>query len=409
TEKIELAGTAHIDNLNPLIGDELIATLYEGNATDIRYEWKADGETVGTASTYIVSVGDFGKAITVVITSGNEKGTKESEATAAVQKKAAPETPAMPTLAEVTRNSVTLEGIPGGVYSIDGESWQTSNEFTGLTANTSYTFYQRIAETDDTYASEVSEGLEVTTENALIGTATISNASPRIGDVLTASIADGDYIGTLSYVWRVDGSVVGTASSIYTVTILDFDKVITVTISSNAEIGELTSEATATVQKKVAPDAPLAPVLVSKTETSITLTAIIGYQYRMDDGAWQSSNMFSGLTAGTSYAFYQRIAATIDTEASAESDALNESTSGQVPILPQIVLGSINVQTAGNSIVLENLPQNAKVEVYNLQGKQIYSAHPENSQILRILVAKGMYIVNITSGSEKRAIRVSVM
>jgi len=64
-----------------------------------------------------------------------------------------------------------------------------------------------------------------------------------------------------------------------------------------------------------------------------------------------------------------------------------------------------------NAISLSNLPPNTKVEVYNLQGKRIYSAYPENnhpadvrqressvgaSQILRIGVqTKGIYIVKI--------------
>ncbi|MDR2963457.1 MAG: RICIN domain-containing protein, partial [Bacteroidales bacterium] len=41
---------------------------------------------------------------------------------------------------------------------------------------------------------------------ALTGTATISNTAPRIGDVLTASLASGNNTGTLSYVWKVGGT-----------------------------------------------------------------------------------------------------------------------------------------------------------------------------------------------------------
>jgi len=64
------------------------------------------------------------------------------------------------------------------------------------------------------------------------------------------------------------------------------------------------------------------------------------------------------------------------------------------PILPQIAIGSIRVQATSNAITLENLPRNTKVQIYSLQGKQIYSANSENSQILRIPVqTKGMYVV----------------
>jgi len=43
--------------------------------------------------------------------------------------------------------------------------------------------------------------------------------------------------------------------------------------------------------------------------------------------------------------------------------------------------------------VLENLPSNTKIEMYNLQGKQIYSSNSGNNQTLKIQAAKGMYVV----------------
>jgi hypothetical protein len=50
-----------------------------------------------------------------------------------------------------------------------------------------------------------------------------------------------------------------------------------------------------------------------------------------------------------------------------------------------------------------NIPQGIKVEVYNLQGKLVYSGYPENPSILRIGVqTKGIYIVRTTQGNEKK-------
>ncbi len=63
----------------------------------------------------------------------------------------------------VTATSVTLNPVDGCEYSCDGETWQKSNIFSGLTPNTTYTFYQRYAATEDTVASPMSKGLEVTT------------------------------------------------------------------------------------------------------------------------------------------------------------------------------------------------------------------------------------------------------
>lgn len=66
------------------------------------------------------------------------------------------------------------------------------------------------------------------------------------------------------------------------------------------------------------PAAPAAPTKESATADSITLVPTLGYEYRMDtpdgedgwtQGLWQTSNVFTGLTADTTYKFYQRVAA----------------------------------------------------------------------------------------------------
>ena len=69
-----------------------------------------------------------------------------------------------PVLEEKTSGSVTLAPVDGYEYSKDGTNWQSSNVFTGLTPETEYTFYQRFAETDATYAGAASAGLQVTTD-----------------------------------------------------------------------------------------------------------------------------------------------------------------------------------------------------------------------------------------------------
>jgi len=87
----------------------------------------------------------------------------------------------------------------------------------------------------------------------------------------------------------------------------------------------------------------------------------------------------------------------------------------------QIASRTIRVQATSNSILLENLPQNTKIELYNLQGKRLYSAHHENnhpadvrqressvgaSQILTIGVqTKGIYIVKAGTQTIRVAVR----
>ncbi|GBU26475.1 hypothetical protein R83H12_03173 [Fibrobacteria bacterium R8-3-H12] len=98
------------------------------------------------------------------------------------------------------------------------------------------------------------------------------------------------------------------------------------------------------------------------------------------------------------------------TPSSSSIDPTPSSSSGtKTPIFtnrenPRI--GRIGVQTTPNSIQLSNLPPNAKVEVYNLQGKRIYSAYPENPKILKIGVqTKGIYFVKINTQTLRVAVR----
>ena len=65
--------------------------------------------------------------------------------------------PAAPTLATATNTSIALTGIAGVEYSNDnGVTYQSSNIFNGLSANTAYTFVQRKAETPVYFASPAS-------------------------------------------------------------------------------------------------------------------------------------------------------------------------------------------------------------------------------------------------------------
>jgi len=86
---------------------------------------------------------------------------------------------------------------------------------------------------------------------------------------------------------------------------------------------------------------------------------------------------------------------------SSSSNKSSSSSSATTPILlSQTTIGNIHAQAKNNAIVLENLPNNAKIEVYNLQGKHIYSTNSENSQILRIpVLTKGMYIIRVRLGN----------
>jgi hypothetical protein len=69
---------------------------------------------------------------------------------------------------------------------------------------------------------------------------------------------------------------------------------------------------------------------------------------------------------------------------------------------PQIASSNIHAYAMGNNIVLQNLPSNAKVEVFGLNGKLITTSHsPLATSHLGVQTidvhTKGVYIVKVTS------------
>jgi hypothetical protein len=178
-----LTGTATINNTAPRIGDTLTASLAGGNNNGaLTYSWKAGGAQVqtGAKNTYTVQTADLGKQITVAIISSVQTGTRTSAATTAVAKKTAPAAPSAPTLASKTATGVTLTPNEAYEFRHGSASWQTSSAFTGLTPNTTYTFYQRLAETADTLASGSSAELSVTTD---LAPATVTGVTVSPADI----------------------------------------------------------------------------------------------------------------------------------------------------------------------------------------------------------------------------------
>ena len=174
---------------------------------------------------------------------------------------------------------------------------------------------------------------------ALGGTVTITGASspnPKIGDTLTANTGSLNYngatAGTLSYQWKAGGVEVGTGNT-YTVQVGDYNKKITVTVTSSKNTGRVTSAATAAVVKKDGPAAPTGTITVTKTTAEgFTYTAIAGRQYAIStnsgspaDSEWgavvttDGDVVVTGKSANTEYYIYTRIAETSDTNASAAS------------------------------------------------------------------------------------------
>jgi hypothetical protein len=74
-------------------------------------------------------------------------------------------------------------------------------------------------------------------------------------------------------------------------------------------------------------------------------------------------------------------------------------------IISRIASGQTIIQATSNAILLENLPNNAKVQIYDLRGKLIYSQVPTlNSQFIPIQT-KGLYFVKINKAVSRVVVR----
>ena len=98
-------------------------------------------------------------AADTTLTPSNTSGTL----TITLKIKGTPDAPTAPTKSDATKNSVTLTAVDGCEYSKDGETWQESPTFTGLTPGTEYSFYQRKKADDDNNASPASTAAKIST------------------------------------------------------------------------------------------------------------------------------------------------------------------------------------------------------------------------------------------------------
>ena len=217
---------------------------------------------------------------------------------------------------------------PVADYTVEG-----GNPF--VSGNTSVTI--KYAELDN--VETATQTVTVTDKPALGGMVTITGASspnPKIGETLTADTSGLNYNGatgthTLSYQWKAGGVDVGTNSSTYIVKAADYNKKITVTVTSSNNTGSVTSAETAAVVKKDNATVPTAPTVKDRTAEGFTYEAKMGQQYAIitgspatviAEGVWGDAAIangdvvVTGKNAKTDYYIYTRIAETSDTNAS---------------------------------------------------------------------------------------------
>ena len=134
-------------------------------------------------------------------------------------------TPGQPVVENKTNHSVTLVQSDGFEYSKDGIVWQSSNVFVGLSADTTYTFYQRVKASATTLVSEVSAVLTVKTDEESVYTIVFKDWD---GTVLSAKTYHyGDKVS-------IPANPTKEANEIYRYEFTGWDKAVT-TVTGDAE------------------------------------------------------------------------------------------------------------------------------------------------------------------------------
>ena len=227
--------------------------------------------------------------------------------------------PAKPTVQSKTDNNVTLVEVEGFEYSKDGENWQTSNVFSGLLYNISYTFYQRVKSSSAALVSETSEGTVVTIKS--------SQSAPSAPIILSFT----DTVVTLAFMpnceYSADGinwQLTNVFSGLSPNTKYTFYQRYPETATHEASANSYGTIITTDKSKQTL--IPNAPTVKSCTSYSITLEAVDGCEYSMDGKYWQSSPEFSGLDCVTEYTFYQRYKETSTTYEGKRSEATKVKT-----------------------------------------------------------------------------------
>jgi hypothetical protein len=120
----------------------------------------------------------------------------------------------------------------------------------------------------------------------------------------------------------------------------NFNFAIRATVAESGMFADMNFSIEVTRANQVAPAAISADDAVV-TAVTVTLPENALMEFRLNDGAWQTSNVFEGLQRGTEYTFYQRLAATATHSASAASEGITITTLNPIDtiVLPPALPG----------------------------------------------------------------------
>ena len=322
TIKVRLAESSNYQAGNILTADSAFTGTLEGqvnisgsavygqtltaNVIDIQpgatlsYHWKKTvGSTttdVGTNSdTYTLVAEDIGSTIKVEVTAQEYTGSIASAQTSAIAKASAASAPSAPEADLIENGKIALKSNSAYQYKLGNGNWQDSNTFIGLASATGYQFFTRIKETGTNLSSEASEGKIIYTRSlAPNGTVVSINYEEE-----TISF------DSSKYEMNTEASFQGTAildnASISSYFGQDFY------IRVKAVLNGAPESASTQISLASRPGLPWITGVDKELTDSFKINATVSCGginlYRVDNGTWQHSPIFSGLSIGQEHTF----------------------------------------------------------------------------------------------------------
>lgn len=217
-------------------------------------------------------------------------------------------------------NVDTAISISGGLYSIDGGALRddASTVRAGQAVRVLHT-------SANTFGSNAYTTLTIGSYSATFRSTTVANMAPSIsniqivddngstlmvGDTLSVTYEfddqDGDLEGTHGYVWlRNSIAIVGAINSTYILTVADVDETITVSVTPNANGGDITGSAGESTGIDIPNAAPTVTDVVISGSTNIGSTLQGGYAYVDVEDDAESDSAYRWLRDGSEVATTQ--------------------------------------------------------------------------------------------------------
>ena len=281
------------------------------------------------------------------VTAQNAAGCISAIATIALS--AQPATPAVPILTAtqpsctLPTGTVTITGIPGLSYSVDGGPYTSTLIYSGLSAGSSHTVTaQNAAGCISPMASltlgNLPSALAAPTAVAVQPTCTVATGTITIVGIpgLVYSFDGAAYVPTLIY----SGLIAGSSHS----------------ITAQDASGCISSATTVTINAQpLTPAIPTFTVLQPTCSTAtgtVTINAIAGLTYSFDGGAYSSTLVYSGLAAGSSHTI------TAQNAAGCISTIANIALSAQpaTPAVPNLTATQPTCSVATGMVTITGLP-----------------------------------------------------